>query len=114
MSNRKKQLDDYMGGMLAIGKEAPEVIKAIDDLQKTVGAPGALDAKVKELICIAVCCAGCSKYGVIHHTGEALKRGASREEIVEAAMVSVLFGGHAAMAFAATTLKETLDEFGAV
>jgi len=40
-----------------------------------------------------------------------LKAGATREEILEAAMVGVAFGGGPSLAYMSTTLKDALDAF---
>jgi AhpD family alkylhydroperoxidase len=55
--------------------------------------PGALSQREKELIAAAVGLAqGCT--GCIHiHTAEALKAGATREQVIEAAGVAVMMAG---------------------
>ena len=42
---------------------------------------------------------------------KAYEAGATREEILEAAMVAVAFGGGPSMAYTVTTLKDAVDEF---
>ncbi|MDD5016492.1 MAG: carboxymuconolactone decarboxylase family protein [Eubacteriales bacterium] len=111
MSDRKKQLDDFLFGLKAMGQEAPDAVNAFMGLLKDVYTPGKLDLKTKELISVAIGCYNRCKYCIVYHTNEALKAGATREEIIEAAMVSVAFGGGPSMAYSVTALKETLDEF---
>ncbi|TPB51090.1 carboxymuconolactone decarboxylase family protein, partial [Burkholderia pseudomallei] len=48
---------------------------------------------------------------IVCHTYAALELGATREEIMEAAMVAVGFGGGPSMAYSATLLKDCIDEF---
>lgn len=114
MSNSKTQLDDYISGVQALSKEAPDVFNAFDGIIGAAFAHGALDEKTKHLIGIAICvCIRC-KHCAAHHISEAMKAGASRREVVEAAMVAVVLGGSPAVAYAATTFKDMLDELGVV
>ena len=114
MSNRQKQLVAFSDGLQQLGKEAPDILNAFTGMQDAVFSPGVLDIKTKHLLGVAICCENRYKYLIVHHISEALKAGASRQEIIEAAMVSVAFGCGSSLAYAATALKETLDEFGAV
>ena len=63
-----------------------------------------LDAKTRELIALAVSvttrCDGC----ITVHSAEALKQGASREEIAEALGVAVALNAGAAMVYSARVL----------
>ena len=111
MKDRKKQLETFTDGLESMSKEAPEAISAFMGLLKATYAPGNLDVKTKELISIAIGCYNRCQYCIVYHVNEAIKAGAVREEIIEAAMVSVAFGGGPAMAYVVTVLKETLDQF---
>jgi len=111
MKDRKKQLESFTDGLEAMGKEAPEAINSFLGLLKTAYAPGSLDVKTKELISVAIGCFDRCQYCIVYHVSEAIKAGATREEIIEAAMVSVAFGGGPSMAYSVTVLKETLDQF---
>lgn len=111
MKDRKKQLDSFVGGLESMGKEAPETVNAFMGLLKAAYAPGSLDLKTKELISVAIGCYNRCQTCIVYHVSEAIKAGASREEIIEAAMVSVAFGGGPSMAYCVTVLKETLDQF---
>lgn len=111
MKDRKKQLDNFTGGLESMSKEAPETINAFMGLLKAAYAPGSLDLKTKELISVAIGCYNRCQYCIVYHVNEAVKAGASREELIEAAMVSVAFGGGPSMAYSVTVLKEALDQF---
>jgi len=111
MGKRTDQLNDFLNGLNEMGREAPGAVGAFMGLLKGCYAPGALDLKTKELISVAIGCYNRCQYCIVYHTHEALKAGATREEIIEAAMVAVAFGGGPSMAYSVTTLKETLDEF---
>jgi len=114
MSNKTKRLDEYISGVEALGKESPDAFHAFMAAFDAVFAEGALDSKTKRLIAIALCTQSRCKHDAARHVSEAIKVGASRREIVEAAMVAVALGSCLALDCAATALKETLDEFGAI
>ena len=111
MGKRKEQLDSFLNGLSAVGQESPETAGAFMGLLKGAYKPGKLDLKTKELISVAIGCYNRCVYCIVYHVSEALKAGATREEILEAAMVSVAFGGGPSMAYVVTALKDTLDEF---
>jgi len=73
-------------------------------------SPGALDAKTKELIALGIGisarCDGCIAY----HVHDAVRAGASRQEILETIGVSVMMGGGPAVVYGCQAL-EALDQF---
>ena len=111
MGQRTDQLNAFLGGLKEMGNEAPGAVGAFMGLLKGCYTPGALDLKTKELISVAIGCYNRCQYCIVYHASEALKAGATRAEIIEAAMVAVAFGGGPSMAYSVTVLKETLDEF---
>ncbi len=107
------ELYNHLRGLLGtLGKELPGPMGGFAQLHKQAVADGALTAKVKELIALAVAvvvrCEGC----VAFHTHDALKAGASRQEILEAIGVGVLMGGGPSVVYGAEAL-EALDQFQA-
>lgn len=70
-----------------------DVMKAYGGLHKAVMVDGALDKKTKELIALGIgiarMCEGC----IISHTRGALKAGATKAEIADAAAVAVMMSG---------------------
>ena len=93
-----------------LGKELQGPMTGFGQLHKAAVADGALSAKVKELIAIAVSarCEGCMAF----HTHSALKAGAGRPEILEALGVAVLMGGGPSAMYACEAL-EALEQFQA-
>ncbi|MEM9749526.1 MAG: carboxymuconolactone decarboxylase family protein, partial [Pseudomonadota bacterium] len=77
----------------ALGKAAPDAMKAFAGLAGAATKDGALDKKTKELMAVAISicirCDGCIAY----HTYSAIKAGASREEMVETIALAVEMGG---------------------
>ncbi len=102
---------DFLGQtdtkMARLRKAMPDVAGGFAALAKAAIAPGALDAKTKELIALAVGitarCDGCLGY----HARAAARLGATREEIVDVIGVAVYMGGGPSMIYGA----EALDAF---
>ena len=85
-------------------------MKAFGSLAGAATKDGALDKKTKELmaISISICirCEGCIAY----HVNNAIKAGASREEVVETISVAVEMGGGPSTVYGAKALA-AYDEF---
>jgi AhpD family alkylhydroperoxidase len=93
--------------------DLPGPMAGFAQLHQQVVADGALSKKVKELIAlgiaIAVRCDGCMAY----HVRDALRAGATRQEVTETIGVAVLMGGGPAMMYGAEAL-EALAQFGII
>ena len=87
----------------------PDVVNNFYAMSRAVFAPGALDTKTKELICLGIAvanrCDGC----IASHTRASVKAGATREEIIEALGVAILMGGGPSYAYS-THVLEVMDE----
>jgi AhpD family alkylhydroperoxidase len=70
------------------GRLAPETDLAFRAFSKSVFAEGALAAKTKQLIAVAVAHVTQCPYCIRSHTEAALRRGATSEEIMEAIWVA--------------------------
>jgi AhpD family alkylhydroperoxidase len=90
--------------------DLPEVMAGFGKLHRASMADGALSTKHKELIAMAIGissrCEGC----VALHTYDALKAGASPEEVREAIGVAIMMGGGPAAVYASEAL-EALEQF---
>ncbi len=91
---------------------APEVMGGFRAILTKATSDGALDAKTKELMALAIAvalrCEGC----VTFHTRAALHKGATREEVVEALEVAVEMGGGPAAVYSGEALA-AYDQFAA-
>jgi AhpD family alkylhydroperoxidase len=87
-----------------LGREAPDVMGAIGKLHRAATRDGALDARVKELMAVAVAvamgCDGCVSY----HLEAAARFGATRQQATEALEVAVLMAGGPGSVHAAEAL----------
>ena len=73
--------------------ETPDVVNGFVGMFTKIMKTGALDVKQKELIVLAVGLAIRCKPCIILHVQKALQAGATRQEILEAAGVTVMMGG---------------------
>jgi AhpD family alkylhydroperoxidase len=87
----------------------PAAIEAFWRLHQKTTATGALDRKTKELMPLAISvvmrCDDC----IAHHVSDALKAGATREQIADALAVATLMGGGVGLVYA-THAIEAVDQ----
>lgn len=102
-----KKVQAEMG---AYGKANPDIMTGFTMLHQAAGIDGALDAKTKELMAlaigIAVRCDGC----IAFHVHDALEAGASEDEIVDTIGVAIMMGGGPAVVYGSAAL-EALKQF---
>lgn len=85
---------------------APKNIEAWRNFSKTVFQPGALDEKTKQLIAVAVAHVTQCPYCIRAHTPLALRKGATKEEIMEAIWVAAEMRAGATYAHANMAMEE--------
>ena len=85
-------------------KAAPDTMAAFQGLMKAASKDGALPAKTKELmavaISIAVRCEGC----IVFHVQNAIRHKATREELAETIAVAIEMGGGPATVYGGKAL----------
>lgn len=89
-------------------KEAPKVAKAFDDLIQSLVSSKGLDAKTKQLIYIAMKAAQGDETAVRFHVQMAKQLGATKEEVVDAILMSLTVSGIKGVA---TCLPEAVKLF---
>lgn len=87
---------------------APETMDAWSNFSKTVFKDGAIDEKTKHLIAVAVAHVTQCPYCIRAHTKSAMRKGASKEEIMEAIWVAAEMRSGAAYAHAAIAVDEMI------
>lgn len=107
----RKMLEEFTSGLQEISQTNKTQMDAFMNLLGSTYQTSKLDVKTKELISIGIALYNRCEYCIVFHTFKALEAGATREEILEAAFVSVAFGGGPSMAYTTTLLKNSLDEF---
>ena len=85
---------------------APEITEAFRNFSKVVFKEGALPEKTKQLIAVAVAHVTQCPYCIRGHTELAIRKGASKEEIMEAIWVASEMRAGAAYAHAALAIDE--------
>ena len=92
-------IDDLKESTRSLSEATPEVWAGFGQLHKAAVADGALSAKVKELMALAIAvvkqCDGCIAY----HAKAAVRRGATPEEVAEALGVALLMDGGTASVY---------------
>ena len=84
---------------------APKNIEAWRNFSKTIFEAGALDEKTKQLIAVAVSHVTQCPYCIKSHTKTAMRKGASKEEIMEAIWVAAEMRAGAAYAHASLAME---------
>ncbi|WP_425060245.1 hypothetical protein SCACP_09170 [Sporomusa carbonis] len=107
----RELLNEFMAGVGEVSNTHGEQISTFMNFMGSAYKPGAVDTKTKELISVAIGAYNRCQYCIVAHVYKALEAGATRDEIMEAAMVAVAFGGGPALAYSVTLLKQSLDEF---
>lgn len=86
-------LADLREPSMALREQIPEVYSGFAQMNKAAMAPGALDAKTKELIALAIAvskqCDGC----IASHARGCATKGATPEEVAEAIGVNIMMSG---------------------
>ena len=94
----------------ALFKGHSEIMRAHRQAMTAAQSPRALDGKTTELMALAIAiaqrCEGC----VVFHTRSALKKGASREELLDTIAVAIEMGGGPATVYGADALA-AYDQF---
>lgn len=103
---------ELLGRIGEIGKLSPDTLRGYQTLSGAGEKTGHLDAKTRELIGLAVAvttrCDGC----ITVHVGEALKHGATREEIAEALGVAVALNAGAALVYSSRVMDAVHQHSG--
>ncbi|KDR96727.1 alkylhydroperoxidase AhpD family core domain-containing protein [Peptoclostridium litorale DSM 5388] len=107
----RQMLNEFTGGLENLGATNPANLEAFMNLMGTSYEPVSIDLKTKELISVAIGVYNRCEYCIVFHAYKALEAGATRAELMEAAMVSAAFGGGPTIAYSVTLLKNSIDEF---
>ena len=112
MQETKDLLAEVDSSLARFGNDWPEQMSAFAGLMEAIEKPGALDAKSKELISLAVSIAGHCSWCIAFHVRNALTHGATKEEIMEASWQAVLMGGGPSLMYM-QLVQKALDDLSA-
>ena len=108
----KAILQELNDGAGSLAQLQPDRMKACGGVSAAAFKGGdALDAKTKELIAASIGLAIRCDYCIVHHVHGALKAGATREELIEAAFTTIGMGGGPAVTYAATLYLDSVEAF---
>lgn len=85
---------------------APEIAEAFRNFSKAVFKDGALPEKTKQLIAVAVAHVTQCPYCIHGHTAQAIRKGASKQEIMEAIWVAAEMRAGGSYAHSALAIDE--------
>ena len=91
---------------------APDVMNGFSAIARAALAGAALNAKTKELIALGIAVAIRCEACVAFHADSAVKRGATREEVLETMGMAIYMGAGPSVMYAAQAL-EAFDQFTA-
>lgn len=109
--NPREMLNHFTSGLQQVGKTNGAEIGAFMKFLGVAYKSGTVDTKTKELISVAISVYSRCEYCIVYHTYKALESGATPEEIMETAMVTIGFGGDPSVAYSVTLLKDSIEEF---
>ncbi|BBG65887.1 possible carboxymuconolactone decarboxylase family protein [Hydrogenimonas sp.] len=110
MGTYTKKLEEVKELIGRLQKQAPKQMEAFNKFMLSVESPDALGGKQKALINVGLAVAAQCEWCIALHVKEALGAGASREEIVDAAMQAVLMHGGPALMYM-IPVEKAIDEF---
>lgn len=93
-----------------LNERVPDVMKGFGQLSQASVAEGALSTKVKELMAVAIAIAIRCEPCIAFHVHDALKAGATRQEIAETVGVAIGMGGGPSVAYGVEVMR-AVDEY---
>ncbi|GBC61739.1 carboxymuconolactone decarboxylase family protei n [Desulfonema ishimotonii] len=104
-----KSIED---GFRKMHGQLPEVMDSFAGLHESVIRDGAVSARTKRLMLVAVSVALRCEPCIRNHVQAAAESGVSREEIIEAVGIAILMAGGPAAAYGSLFVLQILDEMG--
>ncbi|CAN0618599.1 alkylhydroperoxidase like protein, AhpD family [Burkholderia sp. lig30] len=109
MLNWDEYRKELMTRVGELGKRSPDTLAGYQTLSAAGKKTGHLDAKTRELIALAVAvttrCDGC----IAVHTAEAVRHGATKDEVAEALGVAIALNAGAALVYSARVMDALGD-----
>lgn len=111
MQDVRKILNDFMNGIGNVNVTNEADVGAFMGFMGDVYQPRALDPKTKELMSVAIAAYNRCQFCIVYHVYKSYEAGATKQEIMEAAMVALTFGGGPTLAYTSTYLVDAANEF---
>ncbi len=103
-------MNETMGRIGTLQKEAPETLKAFNQMGAVAKKSGALDEKTKELIALGIAVSTRCDSCIGFHVKSLVRLKTTRAELCEALQMIAYMGGGPSIAYGAKAL-EAYDEF---
>jgi AhpD family alkylhydroperoxidase len=110
MSKMRDQLDQVTTLTRRLTKDYPTETRAFLGFLQKAEEGKALDMRIKELINVGLAVGAQCEWCIAFHVKQAIKAGASRDEMIEAGFMAVVMHGGPAYMYM-TPLLEAVDEF---
>lgn len=102
------KVDAYKFGVGHINETLPNVVEAYHNFTAECFADGELSAKHKQLVALGIALFANNEVCTYYHVTEALSKGASPNEIMDAVAVAAAVGGGHAMSQGVTRVQQAL------
>lgn len=110
MKTNSERLAEINELITRLGKDVPDEIGAFMEFAKLTEKTSAIDAKNKALINVALAISAQCEWCIALHVKDAVDAGATKKEIVEAAMQAVLMHGGPALMYM-IPVEKAIEEF---
>ncbi|MFT4729853.1 MAG: AhpD family alkylhydroperoxidase [Granulosicoccus sp.] len=112
LTNQEKvaKIKRNIGELSKSQRSVASVMQGFSALHTASTTTGALDAKTKELIALAIAVAAQTDGCIALHMHDAMEAGASRTEINDTLSVAILMGGNPSVMYA-THVIEAMEQF---
>jgi AhpD family alkylhydroperoxidase len=107
----RELLNEFKSGVGALTKTDSARMAGWGGLSQAAFKGDVLDVKTKELIAAALGLASRCDYCIVHHVYEALKAGATREELIETAWTTIGMSGGPTLTYTATLFLDSVNTF---
>ncbi|MCI3927653.1 carboxymuconolactone decarboxylase family protein [Paenibacillus sp. TRM 82003] len=104
-----EKIDAYKIGVGHMKEALPNVVESYHNFTGACFAPGELGAKEKQLIALGIAMFANNEICTLYHVNEAVSKGASKQEVLEAAAVAAAVGGGHAMSQGVTRVQRALE-----
>jgi AhpD family alkylhydroperoxidase len=105
-----EKVDAYKIGVGHMGDALPNVVEAYHNFTGECFAEGQLGAKEKQLVALGISLFANNEVCTLYHVSEALTKGASPHQVLEAAAVAAAVGGGHAMSQGVTRVQQALEK----
>ncbi|MBO1307051.1 carboxymuconolactone decarboxylase family protein [Enterococcus sp. 669A] len=104
MTDYKAKFEESKQNSEVLGKNSPELMGKFMEVAQVALTPRNLDAKTKELVAVGIAVSVRCEDCIMAHVGNAIKTGATMEELTETIEVAILMGGGPSTAYGAKAL----------